>query len=365
MLQLILKKAIELGASDIHIKTGSVPIVRVKKKLQRLEDFPVLDEKVMELIVREVLEKNRKKMAEFEEYGETDTSYSLPGVSRFRVNVYKQRTAVGLAFRTVPYKVPSFESLNLPEVMKRVVLEHTKGLILVTGPTGSGKSTTLASLIEIINSTRDDVIVTIEDPIEYLFKDNRAYIVQREVGIDTSSFARGLRAALREDPDVIMVGEIRDPETAQIALQAAETGHLVMSTLHTLDAKETINRVIGMFSLEVREQIRIQLAETLVAIFSQRLLPRADGKGIVPAVEVLLNTASIREAIVDTTKFDDIPLLIEKGRSVYGTQLFDQHLEELYRKGLIDYNTTLRYASRPTDLELRLKGIASGGRGFI
>ncbi|MFN3871178.1 MAG: type IV pilus twitching motility protein PilT, partial [Aquificaceae bacterium] len=178
------------------------------------------------------------------------------------------------------------------------------------------------------------------------------------------SFARGLRAALREDPDVIMVGEIRDPETAQIALQAAETGHLVMSTLHTLDAKETINRFIGMFNLEAREQIRIQLAETLIAIFSQRLLPKADGSGVVPAVEILVNTPSIKEAIVDTTKFDEITMLLERGRSVYGTQTFDQHLEELYKKGLIDYTTALMYANKPTDLELRLKGISTGGRGF-
>ncbi|WPM31203.1 PilT/PilU family type 4a pilus ATPase [Hydrogenobacter sp. T-2] len=365
MLQLILKRAVELGASDIHLKTASPPVIRLKKKLQRLEDFPVIDERVMEMFLNEVLGKNRRKLAEFEELGEADTSYSLPGVARFRVNVYRQRTSVGMAFRTIPYSIPSFESLNLPAVMKKVVLENTKGLILVTGPTGSGKSTTLASLINIINSTRSDVIVTIEDPIEYLFRDEKSYIVQREVGIDTSSFARGLRAALREDPDVIMVGEIRDPETAQIALQAAETGHLVMSTLHTLDAKETINRLIGMFNLEVREQIRIQLAETLIAIFSQRLLPKADETGVVPAVEVLINTASIKEAIIDPSRLDEISLLLEKGKPAYGTQTFDQHLEELYRNGLIDYNTAIRYASRPTDLELRLKGIASGGRGFI
>ncbi|MFN7066084.1 MAG: type IV pilus twitching motility protein PilT, partial [Aquificaceae bacterium] len=265
---------------------------------------------------------------------------------------------------TIPLNIPPFESLGLPEVMKKVVLENTKGLILVTGPTGSGKSTTLAALINIINSNKSDVIITIEDPIEYLFRDNKCYIVQREVGIDTSSFARGLRAALREDPDVIMVGEIRDPETAQIALQAAETGHLVMSTLHTLDAKETINRFIGMFNLEVREQIRIQLAETLIAIFSQRLLPKADGSGVVPAVEVLVNTPSIKEAIVDTTKFDEIPVFLEKGKAVYGTQTFDQHLEELYRRNLIDYKTALMYANKPTDLELKLGGISAGGRGF-
>ncbi len=365
MLQLILKKAVELGASDIHLKTASPPVVRLKKKLQRLSDFPVIDERVMEMFLNEVLSKNRRKLAEFEELGETDTSYSLSGVARFRVNVYRQRTSVGMAFRTIPYSIPSFESLNLPAVMKKIILENTKGLILVTGPTGSGKSTTLASLINIINATRSDVIVTIEDPIEYLFKDEKSYIVQREVGIDTSSFARGLRASLREDPDVIMVGEIRDSETAQIALQAAETGHLVMSTLHTLDAKETINRLIGMFNLEVREQIRIQLAETLIAIFSQRLLPKADETGVIPAVEVLINTASIKEAIIDPSKLDEISLLLEKGKPAYGTQTFDQHLEELYRNGLIDYNTAIRYASRPTDLELRLKGIASGGRGFI
>ncbi|MCX8060566.1 MAG: PilT/PilU family type 4a pilus ATPase, partial [Aquificaceae bacterium] len=295
MLQLILKRAIELGASDIHIKTGSVPYLRIKKKgLVKLDEFPAPDDKLMELIVREVLERNRRKMAEFEEMGEADTSYSLPGVARFRVNVYKQRNSVGLAFRVIPFTIPPFESLGLPEVMRKVVMEHTKGLILVTGPTGSGKSTTLASLINFINSTRDNVIVTIEDPIEYLFRDNKCFIVQREVGLDTSSFARGLRAALREDPDVILVGEIRDPETAQIALQAAETGHLVMSTLHTLDAKETINRFIGMFSLEAREQIRMLLASTLVAVFSQRLLPKADRSGVVPAVEVLINTASIK-----------------------------------------------------------------------
>ncbi|SHK50404.1 type IV pilus twitching motility protein PilT [Thermocrinis minervae] len=365
MLQLILKRAIELGASDIHLRVGSAPVIRVKKQLKRLDDFPVLEEKHMELFLKEVLERNRRKLAEFEEYGETDVSYSLPGVARFRVNVYKQRASFGMALRVVPYSVPPFESLNLPEVVRRVALENTKGLILVTGPTGSGKSTTLAAMIDTINSTRDNVIVTIEEPIEYLFTDKKSFIIQREVGIDTSSFAKGLRAALREDPDVIMVGEIRDPETAQIALQAAETGHLVLSTLHTLDAKETINRLISMFNLEVREQIRLQLAETLVAIFSQRLLPKADGSGVIPAVEVLINTPSIKECIIDPTRLDEIPGLMEKGKTVYGTQTFDQHLEELYRKGLIDLPTAVRYASRPTDLELRLKGISTGGRGLF
>ncbi len=366
MLALILKKAVELGASDIHLKIGSLPVLRIKKKgLVRMEDVYPIDDKMMASFVEELIGKNRKKMAEFEEMGETDTSYSIRGVSRFRVNIYKQRGSIGMVFRVIPYSVPPFESLSLPEVMRKVVLENTKGLVLVTGPTGSGKSTSIASLINEINRRKETTIVTIEDPIEYLFKDEKSFIVQREVGLDTSSFARGLRAALREDPDIIFVGEIRDPETAMTALQAAETGHLVFSTLHTLDAKETINRFIGLFNLEVREQIRVQLAQTLVAVFSQRLVPRADKMGVVPAVEVLINTASVKECILDPTKIDEIPMLMEKGRTVYGTQTFDQHLEELYRKGIIDYNTAIAYANKPTDMEIKLKGVSSGGRGFF
>jgi twitching motility protein PilT len=366
LLALILKKAVELGASDIHLKVDSLPVLRIKKKgLVRMEDVHPIDDRMMAGFVEEIIGKNRKKMAEFEELGETDTSYSLKGLARFRVNIYKQRGSVGMALRTIPHTVPSFESLNLPEVMKKVVLENTKGLVLVTGPTGSGKSTSIASLINEINLRKETTIITIEDPIEYLFKDEKSYIVQREVGIDTSSFARGLRAALREDPDIIFVGEIRDPETAIIALQAAETGHLVFSTLHTLDAKETINRLIGMFNLEVREQIRVQLAGTLVAVFSQRLVPKADRTGIVPAVEVLINTASIKECILDPTKIDEIPMLLDKGRPVYGTQTFDQHLEELCRKGVIDYNSAIVYSTKPTDMEIKLKGISAGGRGYF
>ena len=270
-----------------------------------------------------------------------------------------------MAFRVIPYSVPPFESLSLPEVMRRIVLENTKGLVLVTGPTGSGKSTSIASLINEINHRKEATIITIEDPIEYLFRDEKSYIIQREVGIDTSSFARGLRAALREDPDIIFVGEIRDTETAMTALQAAETGHLVFSTLHTLDTKETINRFIGMFNLEVREQIRVQFAEVLLAVFSQKLVPRADRTGVVPAVEILINTASIKECILDPTKIDEIPMLLEKGRPVYGTQTFDQHLEDLYRKGIIDYSTAIAYANKPTDMEIKLKGISTGGRGYF
>ncbi len=364
MLQLILKKAIEAEASDIHLKVGSRPVYRIHKKLVVDEEFPVIDNDHFQLFFDEVVGRSQKKRQEFEEWGEIDLSYSLPKVSRFRVNVYRQRGTPGMAFRVIPFEIPPFNTLNLPQVMLKTVLSSSKGLILVTGPTGSGKSTTLASLIEEINKSFRKVIVTIEDPIEYLLRDKLCFIVQREVGLDTQSFARGLRAALREDPDVIMVGEIRDTETAEIALQAAETGHLVLSTLHTLDAKETVNRLIGMFKLEVREQIRQMIASTLIAVFSQRLLPRADKKGAIPAVEIMLNTGAVKEALLDPDRIDEIPELIAKGKAAYGTQTFDQHLEELYRKGLIDYHTALLYASKPADLELKLKGISSGGVSF-
>ncbi len=364
MLQLILKKAIDLEASDIHLKVGSKPVYRIHKRLHVDDDFPVIDDEHFKLFLQEVVGRSEKKLKEFEEYGEIDLSYSLPKVSRFRVNVYRQRGTSGMAFRVVPFQIPAFNTLNLPEIMLKTVLGSSKGLVLVTGPTGSGKSTTLASIIQEMNRSLRRVVVTIEDPIEYILRDDKCYIVQREVGIDTRSFARGLRAALREDPDVIMVGEIRDTETAEIALQAAETGHLVMSTLHTLDAKETVNRVIGMFKLEVREQIRQMLAGTLVAVFSQRLLPRADKKGSIPAVEIMINTGAIKEALLDPDRIDEIPDLIAKGKAAYGTQTFDQHLEELYRNGMIDFHTALLYASKPADLELKLRGISSGGRGF-
>ncbi len=365
MFQLILKKAIEEGASDIHLKVGSKPIIRVDKDLQVLDEYPPIDQHLFELFLEEVLSKNKRRQREFEEQGEADLSYAMPKVARFRVNVYKQRGTPGMALRVIPFDIPPFESLRLPKVMLRESLKHSKGLILVTGPTGSGKSTTLASIIEEINKRFSKVIVTIEDPIEYLFRDRNCFIIQREVGSDTYSFPRGLRAALREDPDIILVGEMRDSETAEIALQAAETGHLVFSTLHTIDAKETLNRIISMFSLEVRDQIRQMLAGALVAIYSQRLVPRADGKGVVPAVEVLINTGAITEALLDPDRLEEIPDLLERGSSAYGTQTFDQHLEQLYREGLISMKTALLHASKPADLELKLKGISSGGADII
>ncbi|AAC07864.1 type IV pilus twitching motility protein PilT [Aquifex aeolicus] len=358
MLDQILRKALEKKASDIHLKVGSKPVIRTPDGLDTLEEFPPIDIDLFEVFVKEILEHHPKKKKELEEQGQVDLSYAIPKVSRFRVNLYKQRGTYAMALRVIPFDIPEFKKLNLPPVMLQTALKHSAGMILVTGPTGSGKSTTIASIINEINKRLSRVIITIEDPIEYLFKDIQSFIAQREVGWDTESFFLGLRAALREDPDIIFVGEIRDTETAKTALHAAETGHLVFSTLHTLDAVETINRFIGMFPLEHRDQIRQMLASTLIAVYSQRLVSKKNGGGKVPVVEIMIMTQTIREAILENRP-QDIPELIEKGRLVYGSQTFDQHLEELYRKGLIDLETALLYARRPADLELRLKGIST------
>ena len=358
MLEQILKKALQLKASDIHLKVGTKPTIRGEGGLERLEEFPVITVELMDIFLESVFKGQPKKRTELEEKGQVDLSYTIPQVSRFRVNVYKQRGTYAIAFRVIPFDVPLFKELNLPPVMLETALKHSAGLILVTGPTGSGKSTSIASIINEINKRSRKVIITIEDPIEYLFKDIMCFISQREVGLDTPSFLEGLRAALREDPDIIFVGEIRDPETAKTALHAAETGHLVFSTLHTIDSVETINRFIGMFPAEFREQVRQMLASTLLAVFSQRLVPKKDGSGKIPVVEVMIMTGTIREAILEN-RLHDIPDLIEKGKSVYGSQTFDQHLEELYKKGLIDFETALLYARKPADLELKLRGISN------
>ncbi|NPB04941.1 MAG: PilT/PilU family type 4a pilus ATPase [Aquificae bacterium] len=357
MLTRIVREALNRKASDVHLKVGVQPRIRVNKELLTLEEFPVLSRKDLEGFIDYILKGKEEKRQKLLKEGQVDTSASFPGLARFRANIYFQRSTPGIALRYIPFDVPKFETLNLPPVVKKLALGSSSGLLLVTGPTGSGKSTTLASLINEINNLYSKVIVTIEDPIEYLFKDRRSFIIQREVGEDTLDFALGLRAALREDPDVIMIGEIRDPETAKIALQAAETGHLVLSTMHTINAKETINRFIGMFPLENREQIRLMLANSLIGIVSQRLLPRRDKKGVIPAVEVLVNNPLIKEALLDPDKFDRIKEYLEKGREVYGTQSFDQHLLELYKKGLIDARTALEYAENPTDLELKMRGV--------
>ena len=357
LLTQIVRTAREQNASDVHLKVGAKPRIRAKKELITLDSFPVLSRTDLEDFVNYILKGKEEKKQKLLREGQVDTSASFPGIARFRANIYYQRSTLGIALRYIPFEIPKFESLNLPPVVRKLALSHTSGLILVTGPTGSGKSTTLASLINEINELYSKVIVTIEDPIEYLFKDKKSFIIQREVGEDTNDFAAALKAALREDPDVIMIGEIRDTETAKIALQAAETGHLVFSTLHTINTKETVNRFIGMFPLENREQIRLMLANSLIGIISQRLVPRRDRKGVVPVLEILVNNPLIREALLDPQKFQNINEYLEKGHEVYGTQTFDQHLLELYQKGLIDAKTVLEYAENPTDIELKMRGL--------
>ena len=356
-LDAILIEALKRKASDIHLKVNSPPIIRVSRHIEKLPTKPLTVDNILSFVKQVV--KSQKKLEELVDRGELDISYSIPKVSRFRVNIYRQRGTYAFAFRALKNKIPKIEELNLPVKLKEIALEP-RGLVLVTGPTGSGKSTTLASMIDYRNENAQDVIITIEDPIEYIYQDKKCYIVQREIGLDTSSFSSALRAALREDPDVILVGEMRDLETIEIALRAAETGHLVFSTLHTQDAKDTLNRIIDMFPAEEQNHIRIMLASTLKAVISQRLIPRKDGKGIVPAIEILINVGAIYDALMDTDKLDDVPELMEKGRKQYGTQTFDQAIYDLYTQGLIDYENALKYATNPADLDLKIKGISTG-----
>jgi twitching motility protein PilT len=282
----------------------------------------------------------------------------VAGLGRFRCNAFQQRGTIGMIFRVIPIKVATIDELALPKVLKKIAAEE-RGMVLVTGTTGSGKSTTLAAMIDEINSTRTSHVMTIEDPIEYLHRDNRSIINQREIGVDTNSFTYALRSALRQDPDVILVGEMRDYETIETALLAAETGHLVFSTLHTMDATETINRIIAVFPPHQQKQIRIQLASVLKAVISQRLMPKIDGRGRVPAVEVLLSTAFIRECIMDKEKTHMIPGAIAHGTSQYGMQTFDQSIFSLYEQGLVSYEEALRWASNVDDFKLKVQGIST------
>ncbi len=356
MLDQILRAALKLEASDIHLKPGSPPIFRKNEALVKPTNAPILKaDDISEMLYGVMTERQRE---EFEKKLELDLAYGIPGVGRFRINVFKQRGSIGAVLRTIPVKIKSISELELPPIIEKIAQER-RGLILVTGTTGSGKSTTLASIINYINEVTTSNIITIEDPIEFLFRDNKSIIVQREVGFDTLSFSNALRAALRQDPDVILVGEMRDIETIEIALTAAETGHLVLSTLHTLDATETINRIVGIFPPHQQQQIRYQLGAVIKAVISQRLVPRADGQGRVPAVEVMLGTARIREYIEDPTKTKMIRDAIKEGRSHYGMQTFDQSLIDLFKRGLITYEDALKNATNPSDFALKVSGIAS------
>ncbi len=352
----LLKIAVERKASDLHIKVGSPPVLRIDDKLVPLMEMPRLGQDAVVTMAASLM--NAKQREKFKERSEIDLAYSMPGLGRFRANVFQQRGTVGLVLRVIPIKIQAISELNLPPVLEKIAMEP-RGLILVTGTTGSGKSSTLASMIDYINSSRSGHILTIEDPIEFLHRDKKCLINQREVGVDTPSFSEALRSALRQDPDIILVGEMRDYETISTAILAAETGHLVMSTLHTLDATETINRVISVFPPYQQKQIRLQLAAVLKGIIAQRLIPRADGKGRVPAVEVCIATATVRECVVDPDKTRKLNDAIAAGVSQYGMQTFDQSLMSLYTRGLISYEEALHWCSNADDFALRVRGVES------
>jgi twitching motility protein PilT len=352
----LLKKAHSLSASDLHIKVGSYPILRIHGELNPLTSETRVSQEDAVKIAFSVMTPGQGEV--FKKKNDIDLAYSVPGLGRFRCNIFIQRGTIGIVFRVIPMRIPTLDELNLPEVIKKISMEQ-RGLILVTGTTGSGKSTTLASMIDIINNTRTEHIMTIEDPIEYLHRDKKSIVNQREIGSDTESFSKALRQSLRQDPDVILVGEMRDFETIQTALTAAETGHLVLSTLHTVDATETINRIISVFPPYQHKQVRMQLSAVLKSVISMRLLPRADGKGRVPAVEILIATATIKDCILDPDKTKFIHDSIEQGAIHYGMQSFDQSLFGLFKTGLITYEEALKRATNPDDFALKVKGIQS------
>jgi len=352
----LLKAAISQNASDLHIKVGSPPIMRVTGDLIPMSSEERISQQEAMKIAFTVMSPGQREL--FKQKNELDLAYSVPGLGRFRCNVFVQRGTIGLVFRVIPMRIPSMEELNLPEVLQKIAMEE-RGLVLVTGTTGSGKSTTLATMIDHINMNRTCNIITIEDPIEYLHRDKKSIVNQREVGGDTESFGRALRSALRQDPDVILVGEMRDFETIQTALTAAETGHLVFSTLHTIDSTETVNRIVAVFPPYQHKQVRIQLSSVIRGIISMRLMPKADGKGRVPGVEVLLATATIKDCILDQDKTKLIPDVIAQGKLLYGMQTFDQSIFDLFKSGLITYEEALRRASNPDDFVLKVKGVRS------
>lgn len=352
----ILAIAVKAKASDIHIKTGLPPVVRIDGRLRPIPNAQRLAPDQVRSMAFAIMNERQKGI--FEEHYECDVAYGVPGLGRFRVSIYSQRGTVAMVFRSIPFGIPSIENLTLPPVIKKLALEE-RGLILVTGTTGSGKSTTLAAMIDYINEHRTCNIITVEDPVEFLHRDKKSILSQREVGFDTLSFATALKGALRQDPDVVLVGEMRDLETIETAMHAAETGHLVMSTLHTLDAAETINRIISVFPPFHQRQVRLQLSGVIKGVISQRLVPRADGKGRVPAVEVMIGTARIKEYIDDKDKTKLLSEAIAQGFTTYGMQTFDQSLMQLYTGKLITYEEALRQSTNPDDFALKVSGISS------
>ncbi len=352
----ILAVAIQGGASDIHLKAGLPPMFRINGSLIPVKDGKrIAPEEIQRMAVAIM---NNYQRERFKQFNELDLAYGVPGLGRFRVNVFQQRGTVGIVLRVIPFKVQTLDELGLPPVLKTIALEE-RGLVLVTGTTGSGKSTTLAAMIDHINTNRTVHVMTVEDPIEFLIRDKRSVVNQREVGVDTMSFSSALKSALRQDPDVILVGEMRDLETIETALLAAETGHLVMSTLHTLDATETISRIVSVFPPYQQRQIRLQLGATLRGVLCQRLVPTRDGRGRVAALEILRNTARMRELIEDKERTKEITEAIADGNVSYGMQTFDQALMQLFRAGKISYEEALRQATNPSNFALRVRGVES------
>jgi twitching motility protein PilT len=344
---------VKQGGSDLHLKVGRPPTIRVAGDLVQLDQQPLKPEE-LKALAEQIM--TPRQVKEFAEHKEADFAIGVPGVGRFRTNVFQQRGTLAFVFRSIPYEIKTIEELRLPKVLEKIALKP-RGLVLVTGVTGSGKSTALAAMINHINQNRPCNIITIEDPIEFLHRDGKANISQREVGTDTLSFESALRHVLRQDPDVILIGEIRDKVTLDTAMKAADTGHLVFSTLHTTDAAQTINRVISFFPPHEHDAVRHLLATALEAVISLRLVPTKDGKSRVPACEVLINTAAVRDNIRDAEKALNIPDLIREGTVQYGMQSFDQSLMQWYQQGVISYEMALFYSSNPSEFALRVSGI--------
>ena len=350
-----ISQMVQRNASDLLLKVGRPPTVRVNGELHALEMPPVKPED-LKLLAEQIM--TPRQVKEFAEKKEADFAIGVPGVGRFRTNIYQQRGTLAFAFRAIPYEVKTVRELNLPAVLEEISL-RPRGLVLVTGVTGSGKSTALASMINHINQNRRVNVITIEDPIEFLHRDVQSNISQREVGNDTISFGMALRHVLRQDPDVILVGEIRDVETLDTAMKAADTGHLVFSTLHTTDASQTINRILSFYPPHQHQEVRMLLSTALQAVVSLRLVPRADGRGRIPAAEVLINTAAVADNIRDIEKALNIPDLIADGAMSYGMQTFDQSLMRWYKEGLISYESALFYSTNPNEFALRVSGVDS------
>jgi twitching motility protein PilT len=348
----VLREAMSQGASDVHLKPRQHPVLRVRGQLGRLDAWAPLESKEIEQIGSSMM--NPLQRQRFERDGGVDVQYTVAGIGRYRASICRARGSTSIALRVVPYEPPTIDDLHLPPVVAKLAMEP-RGLILVTGPAGSGKTTTLAAMLNHMNHHRAAHIVTIEDPIEYLFEDQGCIITQREVGVDTPTFHDALRLCLRQDPDVVMVGEMRDLETMRTVLTLAETGHLVLSTLHTITAAETLNRIIAEFPPEHERQIRQQLSQVLRGVVSQRLMTRADEPGLIPACEVLVGTLTIQRCIEEPGRTGQIPAVIAEGRDTYGMQTFNQSVIDWYQKAVVSYEEARRAASSATDFEVEVE----------